>query len=367
MIRTFAIICALWSFCPLVKGAIDIELDYSLDGPTPFFSSAARRTAMEAAASYFEGILGDDLDAIVPGPSGFGFPNTWSAVIDHPGTGGTEIVEDLIVPENTIRVYVGGRELGGALGIGGPGGFTGSGTAEWLQRLRGRGEPNASGAGATDFGLWGGSLTFDISTNWHFGVDTLPPSGRNDFLSVALHELGHLLGLGTASSWDTWVSGDRFTGPAATSSFGSDVPLDGDVSHWREGVTSEVAGVAQESAMDPTLLVGTRKRFTALDVAALEDIGWEIVTPTIPCDLNADTALDAGDAAIMFGNWGGSGSGDCNGDGTIDAADAAELFARWTGDATSQSVPEPVCAYMYTVLGGLAVARRGLARSSRTV
>jgi len=42
-------------------------------------------------------------------------------------------------------------------------------------------------------------------------------------------------------------------------------------------ITSNVfpAGASQEAAMDPTLAPGTRKLFTDLDVAALDDIGWD--------------------------------------------------------------------------------------------
>ena len=34
--------------------------------------------------------------------------------------------------------------------------------------------------------------------------------------------------------------------------------------------------------MDPTLLVGSRKTFTPLDVAALDDIGWDVQLPPTP-------------------------------------------------------------------------------------
>ena len=73
------------------------------------------------------------------------------------------------------------------------------------------------------------------------------------------------------------------------------------MAHWANSTMSVVYGgsTAQEAAMDPDLQNGTRKRFTALDAAALKDIGWEVIAPPPP------TAID----------------GDYNNNGIVDAAD----------------------------------------------
>ena len=108
-------------------------------------------------------------------------------------------------------------------------------------------------------------------------------AGQNDFYSVALHEIGHSLGLNVNdpdTSWNTRQSGATFTGSNAVSVFGSAVPtVSSSNHHWLENTPSVVFGTntPQEAAMDPTLTVGTRKLFTALDVAALKDVGWDIV------------------------------------------------------------------------------------------
>jgi hypothetical protein len=34
--------------------------------------------------------------------------------------------------------------------------------------------------------------------------------------------------------------------------------------------------------MDPTITIGTRKVFTDLDMAALDDIGWEVTPVPVP-------------------------------------------------------------------------------------
>src|SRR5690606_8940405 len=84
-----------------------------------------------------------------------------------------------------------------------------------------------TGADATDFGPWGGAITFDAAINidsesfdWHFGETTAGlDDTKYDFLSVAVHELAHLLGFGTAESWQNLlvpgaVSGTPGTGNA---------------------------------------------------------------------------------------------------------------------------------------------------------
>jgi len=45
---------------------------------------------------------------------------------------------------------------------------------------------------------------------------------------------------------------------------------------------SFVDGVSQETAMDPTISYGARKVFTDLDMAALDDVGWDIAAVPLP-------------------------------------------------------------------------------------
>ena len=103
----------------------------------------------------------------------------------------------------------------------------------------------------------------------------------NDFFSVALHEIGHMLGIGTSDSWNNLIAGSDFTGAASTSIFGGNVPLS-DPGHWADGTSGLVNGVAKETAMDPSILQGTRKVFTDLDLAALSDVGWELTAVPVP-------------------------------------------------------------------------------------
>jgi hypothetical protein len=259
--------------------AVNIEIDYSFDS-IGFFSTPVRKDVLDAASKFFEGVIGDDLTAITSSGT-----NHFDAEVSRPDTGINETITDFSVAADTLIVYAGGRALSGALGRGGPGGFSLRGTADFIDNAVSRGElADTQDATATDFAPWGGSLTFDTGSNWYFDSDTSSTEtfAGNDFYSVALHELGHLFGLGTADSWFNLINTNlEFTGVAAAAEFGGLIPL-ANTGHWESGITSTVNGMLQEAAMDPDLTVGTRKVFTDLDVAALTDVGWEITVVPIP-------------------------------------------------------------------------------------
>ncbi len=256
---------------------ITFQFDFSRD-TNHFFDDTARRQILELAGEAIGSRLDDDLLAITPSGD-----NTWSFNATNPSGSDAITLSNQTIPANTVLVFVGSRNMS-SLGVGGPGGYSSSGSEAWLDLVAARGQTGMLESPETDFGLWGGSITFDNDANWYFGMsaDGLG-SNQQDFLSVAMHELGHVLGIGTADSWDSHVSGFSFTGPHSVAEYGGNVPLSGN-SHFREGTEDD----DHEVAMDPSLLVGTRKPFTALDYAALADIGWELndsgggADPSIP-------------------------------------------------------------------------------------
>ena len=85
--------------------------------------------------------------------------------------------------------------------------------------------------------------------------------GEVDFYSVAVHEIAHVLGVGTSDAWSNNVTGGQFTGENAVAVNGGNITLVGDDAHWAEGVSSFVAGTnaPQETSFDPTITDGTRK------------------------------------------------------------------------------------------------------------
>ncbi|NOT11120.1 MAG: matrixin family metalloprotease [Methylococcaceae bacterium] len=266
--------------------ALIINFDYTYD-TSGFFAgaNASRQDILNAAGSFFSNRITDSLSAITSGGN-----NHFDAQFLRPDTGALATLNDFSVAANTLTVFVGGRDLtGNTLGEGGYGGYSASGTSGFLATIDQRGQSGeATGPSATDFAPWGGQLAFDTNSIWYFDVDpsTTESFSGSDFYSVALHEIGHLLGLGTADSWDNKVSGTNFTGVNAVAAYGGNVPLTTNGSHWQEGTLSTtLTGLSQEAMMDPTITNGTRKLATQLDIAALKDVGWQVSSVPVPASI----------------------------------------------------------------------------------
>lgn len=276
----------------LLLSSLFVAIDYTLD-TLNFFDTQEKKDLLQFAADTIVRRFDDTLSAIIPSGG-----NTWDAIFPNPATGGQESIPNMTVDANEIIVFAGGRNLGGTLGQGGSGGFSASGSGAWPTTVRTRGETGAAATPATDFGPWGGAVTFNTTTNWHFGASEMGlDSGESDFLSVAFHEMAHLLGFSNAvDSFERYVDSvnDEFTGPAAVAEYdgAGNPPLSGDLSHWEAGLMDE----GLETAMDPAITVGTRKLFTPLDFAAFDDLGWELNDGTPLVSIN--------DAQVTEGNAG---------------------------------------------------------------
>ncbi len=272
--------------------AITISIDYSRDSQG-FFSQQARRDELQAAADTLAAVLQDDLAAISPGGG-----NNWTATFTHPGNGGTSSISNLSVPADTLILFAGGMPLSGAIAEGGPGGLTAGGSATWLNLVSTRGESGAGGSSAsqTDVGFWGGTITFSTTASWHTGAG-VPAGGSHDLYSIALHELSHVLGVGSSNPWFNKINGGSFTGANSVAEFGGNVPMSGN-GHWASGTSSIVpgTGATQTAVMVPAVVAGVQKEMTLLDWAALKDVGWQVqLSNTVPTlDAIADLALEAG-------------------------------------------------------------------------
>ncbi|MDR2208312.1 MAG: matrixin family metalloprotease [Azoarcus sp.] len=196
--------------------ALDISFDYSL---ADSFFSAERRDAMERAALLYESYILDDLNVVV--------------------TMSSRYEQD--------RNYL--AEAG----------------------------PTAYYANFQND--WSGTMTFNESYEWYSG--TADSFNGYDFFSVTLHELGHILGIGTVNTWDALLTGDYFNGTYASGVYGGPVPL-ADYAHWLPDAISTLPGTDtwQEPLLNPYASYGTRMYLTALDLAGLRDIGWDI--PVVP-------------------------------------------------------------------------------------
>jgi hypothetical protein len=245
--------------------SIAIQLDYSHDASGFFASHPQAEATLQAVATQMGNGLSANLSAIAPAGG-----NTWNETFFDPATGAQTTIANASVAADTLVIYVGARPLTGSeAGYGGYGGYNASGSQAWLDAVQSRGWGG--------FAPWGGSITFDSTQNWYFGLAAGATANQTDFYSVAEHEMGHILGIGTSSQWKALSSNGTFRGADAEAVYGGPVPVTADDAHWAGGVSVN----GQQAVMDPILPQGARLQWTALDAAALKDIGWTNAPPPV--------------------------------------------------------------------------------------
>lgn len=233
------------------------------------------------------------------------------------------------------------------------------------------------------YGVAYGSVGLDIDTNndgaadttgqlnnyWHLDYSTPVASGKNDLYSIMLHELLHVLGAGASDSWNNRASGTNWQGFNVEAELGHGngvLAADGD--HVASHLTSPniVNGQLQQTALSPTITVGTRKYLTALDLAFLRDLGYATITPdfTLAGDYNGDSVVDAADYTVWRNTLGMTGSNlaaDGNGDNVVNATDYT-VWKDHFGDKIGPgalvgplaAVPEPSGLILAVVVTGSA-------------
>lgn len=269
--------------------SFNIEFDYRFD-TGGFFNNQAARDALEAAAAIWEDAIGDEFDNVPVGVDFF---------VSDPVDGSSERIvleqeiDDLLIFVGASATPFGislegdsklpegmcdcpacaghhGTEGSTVLARAGYSGFGANGDA-----LVARTTSNFRGQGpATDFEPFVGVASFNDTISWNYDVNTTVP-GQFDFLTVALHEIGHVLGIGTAPVWDTWIAGGDFTGPNASAANGGPaVPVDGGGAHIAAGHAGNAV------LMDPSISSGQRVLPSGIDLGILADIGYEIAGTT---------------------------------------------------------------------------------------
>jgi hypothetical protein len=316
-----------------ITPSISIQFDYSYDA-AGFFSgaNAYRRAILQSAADAVMAQVGGHLTAIQPNPAA---GDVWLAGAFNPGASGQMLtLSNLTIPADTLLVFAGSEVMNGDIGLGAPGTESAAGPdPSWSRIVQGRGHAGALRNPPTDFGPWGGSVSFDASyQHWFFGLTSSGiRSDQVDFWSVAEHEVAHMLGFGTAPSWKPLLSGSYFVGPHALQEYGGPVPVNlpeaagGD---WAAGTLDH----GQFANLDIQAFAGMRVPITPLDLAGLYDVGWQ---PARPANGLVAVASDGGDVVnvydaqtlalkttlMPFGNFAGGvrvAVGDVNGDGTPD-------------------------------------------------
>ncbi|YCM42840.1 hypothetical protein V2O64_16145 [Verrucomicrobiaceae bacterium 227] len=298
----------------LPASSIEIELRYDYD-TSGFFDQPGAKEAMRVCADFFENKITDSLTEINAGATGKP-QNSWAARPKHPATGETVNIENLIVPADTLIIFLGARDLSGGATALATSGFSVGGFTSFVERMQDRGQIGALSSPATEYGPWGGSIAFDTRLSdgnlrdWNFST-TESVSGKTGFVGVALHELCHLLGIGFGNAWKDQVSDGTFMGEASKIANGGTRPLvDADKGHWigtspgpyefpTYGSFGNPHGATQRVLMNgisrtnlPELAV-----VTDLEIAALIDVGWEVVLPAR--GLTTEKAFN-GDQLIKF-------------------------------------------------------------------
>jgi len=349
---------------PLVAvSAHALEIQFRIYENDPFFVDHPRRmNLLNEAAQYYRGFT-DSLNPIVESGN-----STWSAKFTLKGAAVT--IPHLVVPQDTLIIYVGSANIG-SLGRGGSGGFSARGSSsDFFTNIRSRGQLGAQGSDKTDFARWGGGITFDTQLNggaqWAFDQDSGDANTYN-FLSVAIHEIGHVLGLTSSNeSWTNHRQGNLATGPYVTAQNQGSVQLDmsSGGSHFANSTQSvRLDGTSQEVAMDPNISNGnTVKLLTKLDYAAFKDIGWEVPhLNDLPGDTDNNQIVDGEDLLNVKNQFGSKRSyarvGDLNGDGWIDLDDLFEVRNYFSRRPSPASIPEPT-SFVLLALGGIGMIRR---------
>lgn len=284
--------------------SFDIEIDYRFDSQGWF--TPERRASLEAAVQVWEAIIQDEFADV---PTG-----TQTPFVRHPETGeyvstGGDNIYLTTSPIDDLRIFVGARNLGAnSLGQGGASGFY----------------TNESRYVGDDFEPWLGSITFNSVANWFFddSPETIEAGirGKSDFLSTALHEIGHVLGFSASiRAFANQLDGaNNFAGANARAANGGNaIPLTG--SHIRDGYEFNGSG---ETLLDPVSFAGMRQLPTRLDISILDDIGYEVnynqartnASERRSSGVTGDTGLGR---TLALGETAGPGQGEGTGEGAI--------------------------------------------------
>ena len=244
-------------------------------------------------------------------------------------------------------------------------------------------------------GQWGVSGSFYEGTDiypWtdgviqtiHFNVDVFPNTGSGylwwdstpdtaddqpidgwDALSVARHEMGHMMGF-----TDGFYVDDVFT-PSERNRWRDHIvgttfdPGGLNVTMASAGNLGHVAnsGSTAGDLMTPAQVNGVRTTISQIDLAMLALAHDYTIRTGQPGDLNEDGFVGQGDLDIVLSQWGRTGPGildpraDVNGDEFVGQYDLDQVLESWGQGTQPPGVPEPATLGTFA-LGGIALLRR---------
>ncbi len=312
------------------------------------FIDKEKLAVLNHAAAQITSRLDNHLAAIPAPPEG---KHQWTAHVADPRTGAIQLITDQFIPANTLVVLVGGR----------PDNFADQGALAQTCDQFGSGEctiKKASGVDAATWNTiryrgqkalstWGGSIAFNSSFTWHVALPDgpTPPRGQVDFYTVALHELGHLLGFSRQNpEAEALVEREgtirEFVGENVKRFRGHPERV-----HYNGGLHWDY-DIAPVGGRKPSMWVPRRgstlwfeqyhqRVFTTLDFLALKDLGWQVDklgSGDYDGDLKADLSVWRSSTSRWYSfestssapRWGRAGdvplNGDFSGDGFADVA-----------------------------------------------
>lgn len=240
-----------------------ITIDYRFD-TKGFFASADRKKALEGAARIWGRLIKDDFAKVPKG--------TPIKVRDPEHPTEPAVALDIDDDIDDLVVFVGSSTFGGSVTASSQ--ATAGLAAITDDALRTSLDERFHG---TPFRPWTGWISFDEGEPWYFDPDPdVPktiPAGKLDFVSVALHEMGHVLGFGTADAFKALVTNGTFTGAKAKAAAGGTAPaLSSDGGHF----ASTVLVNGKRPLMDVSDAAATRYLPTSIDLAVLGDLGFQL-------------------------------------------------------------------------------------------
>ena len=239
-----------------------IQFDYQFD-TKGMFTDPSHRAALAAAAKVWETKIRDEFDDVPAGTS---------LRIRHPEQPyDAGFALTINQPIDDVIIFVGSAPLiSGVAATSAPSAALSTVTDPTVQAAL------AERFNGSHFEPWTGWISFSDSGRFFF--DPTPetandiPLDKTDFISTATHEIGHVLGFGTAAAFKGHIVSGGFTGSRATTLYGAPVPMSSDGSHVLGSVTFN----GQQLLMDNAASVsGVRRYPTALDLAMLEDTGYQ--------------------------------------------------------------------------------------------
>lgn len=239
--------------------AFDIKFDYRFD-EADFFTDE-RKVILEQAADIWSSYIQDEFKST---PAGevlrFTINNVEQEVIlDEP-------IDDLIIFVASVNL-----EESDSFTLG-----EGSYFADFVI-----GSERAARIEGDNFEPWLGTIQFNSAAVDNFYFDATPesdddiPFNQQDFLSLSLHEIGHVLGIGIAPIFIDQVENQTFTGTQSVAlNNNQPIPLDSDNIHIEDHFSLDNDS---DALLDKFFTFGERNLPTNLDLAILSDIGYDIV------------------------------------------------------------------------------------------